>query len=124
MNLEWQVCSIEQAEELHRLGVINPSDLFVWFYSGNKENETKTLSLGIRPHGTKEVWYSTQKLSGLHTIASYNAFTLSEIALMLGYTWVSNNVREAADRLIMEIKNGTTTANEVNLKLREKYNTK
>lgn len=134
MNFEWQVCSIEQAEELHGLGVLNPSDLFVWFWSVkasdiSSENPgyKKTKSLGIKSqlNANKEgepIYVTDEKLPGLVTYSTFNAFTLSEIALMLGYSWVSNNARDAADRLIMEIKNGTTSANEVNAKLKEAQN--
>lgn len=48
-----------------------------------------------------------------------NIYNLSEIAVMLGYSFVSSNVKEAADKLIEELKNGCSDVKDCNARLKE-----
>jgi hypothetical protein len=99
--MEWQVITKEQASELEVLGIVETSEK-VW--TEHLEAATDKLELsGINYRQSK----------------STNAYNLSEIAVMLGYTFVKSNVKEAADQLIQEIKVGSCTAKDCNERLRE-----
>ena len=120
MNLNWQVCTIEQAETLKGLGIINPSDMLVWFR--NDTNTGQNTRLCIK-RINEEVWVCDGlPEEGSKTNSSFEAFTLSEIAVMLGYSFVSSNVKEAAERLIEELKNGCVLAKDANARLKEMQN--
>lgn len=117
MNFEWQVCSFEQAKELNKLGLVNPSDRFVWFCKGIDNGQKVKLCI---KHPTEEKWIGDGlPETGSVTIESFEAFTLSEIAIMLGYTFCPTNVKEAADKLITEIKTGASTVKDCNARLLE-----
>lgn len=111
LNFNWQVCSIEQAKKLKELGILNPSDSYVWFPS-----ESGSV-LGIKT--SPDLWVTTENYPHSFTTECIPAFTLSEIAVMLGYSFVSSNVKEAADKLIEELGNGSTTAVDANARLKE-----
>jgi hypothetical protein len=98
--MEWQVITKEQASELEDLGITEASEN-VW---------EEWVERGA--------WYVQHKKSRLGA-NPMNAYNLSEIAVMLGYTFVKSNVKEAADQLIHELKVGSSTAKDCNARLKE-----
>lgn len=98
--MNWQVITKEQASDLEDLGVIEPSE-YVW-----------------EEWVERAAWYLQHKNSRLGA-NPMNAYNLSEIAVMLGYTFVKSNVKEAADQLIQELQVGSVTAKDCNARLKE-----
>lgn len=54
--------------------------------------------------------------------AEFTSYTLSEIAVLLGYTYCQSNVKEAADRLIDQLKSGLIKVADANARLKEAVN--
>lgn len=98
--MSWQVITKEQASELEDLGITETSE-YVW------EEWVE--------RGAWYVQHRNRRL-GSHPM---NAYNLSEIAVMLGYTFVKSNVKEAADQLIQELKVASCTAKDCNERLKE-----
>lgn len=101
MNMLWQICSFEQAVTLNKLGT--EQNTVYWFSPTGQLYLNKTTS---------------HKEDG-----SVAAYTLAEIAVMLGYTFVSPKIYLAAERLIEELQNGATKIAEANSRLLEAQNT-
>ena len=98
--MNWQVITIEQAIQLEKLGILETS------------NQSWVKDFGTDKHELVE-WNDFE--NGYF----HNAYNLSEIAVMLGYTFVKSNVKEAADQLIQEIQVGSSTAKDCNARLQE-----
>lgn len=97
--MEWQVITATRAKEIEQLGINEPAS-FIWLRSDKDE-------------------YGLVQNDGFNDVIHYNAYNLSEIAVMLGYSFVKSNVKEAADHLIQEIKVGASTAKDCNERLLE-----
>jgi hypothetical protein len=102
-NLKWQLITPQQAKELDALGVSAKCEL-VWC----KNMLTPDWTLRDRPT--------------IMCPEDYNAYSHAEIAVMLGYAYVPNNVKTAAQKLIDEVSIGTTTPIDCNDRLREAKN--
>lgn len=113
MKLENQVCTIEQARTLRKLGVAQDS-LFM-HYRG-----LLTSDHGIQP---KSFFTGTTKAS-----AAYSAFTVAELGVMLGENWENEvyinktvdcetGAQERAEYLISAIEDGHFSIDEVNSRL-------
>lgn len=98
--MNWQVITKEQASELEDLGV---NELAAYKY----EEWVERGSWHLQPQSVT---------LGMHPMQAYN---LSEIAVMLGYSFVKSNVKEAADQLIQELQVGSSTAKDCNQRLRD-----
>lgn len=99
--MEWQVITIDQAKELEQLG-INETASNSWVMTGSN--------------------YQLLKEEDFEQCIYYRAYNLSEIAVLLGYTFIKSNVKEAAYQLIQELKVGSVTAKDCNARLREANN--
>ncbi len=108
INESWQVCSYEQGKELKSLG-INGTPMAVW-HDFSKYNDSKMSEEIFFPNNTKE--YMSME-------DHYPAYSLAEIAIMLGYTFCPSNTKEAAEKLILEIKVGSSTVKDCNARLLE-----
>lgn len=108
MGDKWQVCSYEQAKELKRLG-INGEPMAIW-HDFSKYEDSKISEEIFFPNNPKD--YMTMD-------DHYPAYTLAEIAVMLGYTFCPTNVKEAAEKLINDIKTGASTVKDCNARLLE-----
>lgn len=97
--MNWQVITVDQAKELELLNLTEPATL-TWLKSG--ENE-----------------FDLVQQEGFVDFIQHNAYNLAEIAVMLGYTFVKTNVKEAAEQLIQELKVGSSTAKDCNQRLKE-----
>jgi hypothetical protein len=97
--MEWQVITVAQSKEIENVGIKEPAS-FIWL-------KTDQEKYGLVQNG------------GFNDFIHHNAYNLSEIAIMLGYTFVKSNIKEAADQLIQEIKVGSCTAKDCNERLRE-----
>jgi len=114
----WMLTTLVQSEELKSLGITQEA-VFSWF--GDKELITELIERWVWQDTTEPAnsqAYEERKDNNT-SIPIAAAFGLSEIAVMLAYSFVPSNTQEAADKLIEELKNGASTANGCNSRLKE-----
>ncbi|WP_432714392.1 hypothetical protein [Pedobacter sp.] len=116
--MNWQLITFEQAVQLKALNVSQASK-YSWF--GNPDHITELNERWIWTDTTEAVNSIDQEHRhdiGV-SIPVASAYTLSELAIMLGYSFVPSNVKDAAEKLINEIKTGTSTIKDINARLIE-----
>jgi len=111
MDYKWEICSFEQGKELKELGITGVP-MCIW-HDYSSHSDTALGNEMIFPNNPGD-YMSMENY--------YPGYSLAEIASMLGYTFVSSKVKVAAERLIDEIKNGTTKISDANSRLKEAQN--
>lgn len=116
MQLEEQVCTVEQAKKLDELGVFDRG-IFHWREFENKK--TKEVRYGVTYGGVGE-W---QDMRQWKPMKRYSAFTVAELFVMNDEYFVVNEnechslASIIANRLIKRIENNSLQASEVNQRL-------
>jgi hypothetical protein len=146
MKIENQVCSIEQAKLLKSLGIEQES-LFFWYnqpHDNGKDEYWETEEVAYRPWFVNAS-YPEDESEGCtyyaHGTEQYSAFTVSELAAMIGkgtnaasllYDAVQSQMNRShsfticyspeflANCVISMLQTGRITAEEINERLKEK----